>query len=138
MQAPSVLGVSPDSRRAVGVLGERLAEAHLRRAGYRVLERNFRTAAGEVDLVAAGHGCVVFCEVRARVGSGRLRPLGPGGPLESIGPSKRRQLRRMAREWLRSRAGGERVAARLRFDAVGVVVGRDGALVALEHVEDAF
>ncbi len=128
-----------DPRRSVGDRGERVAETHLARAGYTVLSRNFRTAAGELDLVAAGAGCIVFCEVRTRLGSRARTPHEPGGALESIGPDKRRRLRRMAREWLAAgdhRASG--TAESFRFDAIGIVLGHDGRLIALEHVEDAF
>jgi putative endonuclease len=134
-----------DQRRAVGSLGERLAEAHLVRSGYRVLERNHRTRLGELDLIASRRGCIVFCEVRARVAGAGGAPSEFGGPLESIGPAKRRRLRRMAREWLagggaeRLRCLGAGVAAEaFRFDAVGVVLSREGRLISLEHVEDAF
>ena len=134
--------MADDPRRDIGARGERLAEAYLARAGYEVLERNFRTGAGELDLVAAGRNCIVFCEVRARIGTAARTPREPGGALESIGPGKRRRLRRMAREWLasgRTDAGGRSARAdHLRFDAIGVILARDGALLALEHVEDAF
>lgn len=134
--------VANDARRGVGARGEQLAEAYLARAGYRVLERNFRTGAGELDLVAAGSGCLVFCEVRARIGAAGRTPRDPGGALESIGPRKQRRLRRMAREWLSARGtGAAGVTANedgLRFDAIGVILAADGRLLALEHVEDAF
>jgi putative endonuclease len=132
--------VSPDGRRDLGALGERYAEAHLARAGYRIVERNFRTRAGELDLIVRGEGCLVFCEVRARVGarSPRRGGAGPGGPLDSIGWDKRRRLRRMAREWLALRPGAGDGAGELRFDAIGVTLDVTGSLVNLEHVEDAF
>ena len=125
-----------DRRRARGDHGERLAEGHLAAAGYRILERNFRTRHGELDLVAADARALVFCEVKTRlVGSAG----GPPGPLDAIGPGKRRRLRLMAAQWLAARGdAGERPArAQLRFDAIGVTVDRRGALVALDHVEDA-
>lgn len=128
--------MTEDPRRRLGALGERYAEAHLVRSGYRVVERNFRTRAGELDLIVRGWGCLVFCEVRARVAAATSAP---GGPLESIGPGKRRRLRLMAREWLAAgHAGGRCGAAELRFDAIGVTLTADGRLVDLEHVEDAF
>jgi putative endonuclease len=131
-----------EGRRGVGELGERLAESHLARAGYMVLARNFRTGAGELDLVAAGPQGIVFCEVRARIGRPGGTPSEPGGALESIGPEKRRRLRRMAREWLAAASPetvrGHRGAGSLRFDAIGVILAPDGRLLALEHVEDAF
>jgi putative endonuclease len=135
--------MSGDPRWSRGERGERLAEAHLKVAGYDVIARNFRTAAGELDLVATGSGCIVFCEVRTRIGAPGRTPGDPGGALESIGPDKRRRLRRMAREWLTSRdrlqAAGRRGGQDgIRFDAIGVVLAPDGRLLALEHVENAF
>lgn len=110
--------------------------------GYTVLDRNFRTTGGELDLVAAGTGCIVFCEVRARIGTRGRTPAEAGGPLESIGPEKRRKLRRMAREWLSATEGHARSAetrgGTIRFDAIGIVLAPDGSLVALDHVENAF
>lgn len=125
-----------DARRSVGALGERHAEAHVVRAGYRVLERNYRTRAGELDLVLLARGCLVFCEVRARVGGA---PGEPGGSLDSVGPDKRRRLRRMARAWLSERDVPPRSdAGEIRFDVIGLTLTRSGALVELEHVEGAF
>ena len=132
---PSVAEVAEDPRRRLGAIGERYAEAHLTRSGYRVIERNFRTRAGELDLIVRGWGCLVFCEVRARVAAPAS---GPGGPLESIGPAKRLRLRRMAREWLAAGRANGGSAAELRFDAIGVTLTSDGRLVTLEHIEDAF
>lgn len=136
-RSPNVGRVPRDMRRSLGALGERLAEDHLRRAGYRVLERNYRTRFGELDLIAAGGGCIVFCEVRTRLAP-REGALAFGGPLDSIGQRKRRQVRRMAREWLATRAGTPAHADGYRFDAIGVVLERSGALLTLDHVEAAF
>jgi putative endonuclease len=127
---------STDPRRALGALGERLAADHLARAGYDVVARNYRTRFGELDVIAADARYLVFCEVKTRVAGTRL---GPAGPLDAIGPRKRRRLRAMAREWLASTSGAERPhRAELRFDAIGIVVTARGVLVSLEHVENAF
>ena len=118
-----------DRRRPLGQLGEELAARHLERRGLRILERNFRTRWGEIDLVAADDGALVFCEVKTRRAGG-------GHPFESLRPLKRRQVRAIARAWL---AGGRRPLRReLRFDAIGVVVDARGRLVALDHLEGAF
>ncbi len=130
--------MTTDLRRTVGALGELMAEQHLARSGFRILDRNFRTRYGELDLVATESCFVVFCEVKTRVAGSRH---GPPGPLDAIGPSKRRQLRRMAAQWLCSSAApslGRGAAEELRFDAIGVTVSSAGRLLALDHVRDAF
>ncbi len=125
-----------DPRRKLGDLGEDEAARHLERLGYEILDRNFRTRYGELDVVSATEGCLVFCEVKTRTAGGRS---GPATALEAVGPAKRRRLRLMAREWFRLRGGGhERGARGVRFDAIGVVLDARRQLVALDHVEDAF
>jgi putative endonuclease len=126
----------PDPRRAIGALGERLAADHLRRAGYRIVERNYRTRYGELDIVADSERCLVFCEVKTRV-VGRAN--GPGA-LDSIGPDKRRRLRAMAAQWLNERREAVEQPCRdeLRFDAIGISISPTGRLLALDHLEDAF
>jgi putative endonuclease len=105
----------------------------LRALGYEIVERNFRTRYGELDIIAADGACLVFCEVRARVGHHAITQA-----LESIGPGKRLQLRKMAREWFRLSAAPQPPTGTTRFDAVAVALTRDGRLLALEHVRDAF
>ena len=130
------MSLSTDPRRALGALGERFAAEHLARAGYVIVGRNYRTRFGELDLIAADERFLVFCEVKSRVAGTRL---GPAGPLDAIGPRKRRRLRAMAREWLAATSGEERPhRPELRFDAIGIVVTARGALISIEHVENAF
>jgi putative endonuclease len=103
-----------------------------------VLDRNYRTRNGELDLVAADARYLVFCEVKARVARAAPGTLGPLEPLASVDWRKRRRLRRMAAEWLAARAGGGPHPPELRFDAIGVTLDPAGRLLALEHVEEAF
>jgi putative endonuclease len=125
--------VMVDPRRARGAAGEQAAAEMLTGLGYQIVERNFRTRYGELDVVAIDGDCLVFCEVRARVG----RPgRGVDAALESIGPNKRLQLRKMAKEWFRAHAHlGTR---RTRFDAVAVALAANGRALAIRHVRDAF
>ncbi|HEX2070050.1 MAG TPA: YraN family protein [Thermoleophilaceae bacterium] len=126
---------SGNARIRLGAHGEQLACAHLERAGYTLIERNGRCGRiGELDVVARHGRCLVFCEVKTRLAG---TTAGPAGPLDAIGPAKQQRIRRLAAEWLRSRphAAGP---AWIRFDAIGVVVDREGRLLSLDHVEDAF
>jgi putative endonuclease len=127
--------MSSDPRRGLGATGEQLAVDHLVRAGYTVLERNFRCRSGELDVVATGHGCLVFCEVKTRLAGGRR---GPAGPLDAIGPRKRRRVRALASEWMAARARDRPRPPSIRFDAIGITLDHAGRLLALEHVENAF
>jgi putative endonuclease len=122
-----------DPRRETGRVGEQLAAAHLERCGFRILDRNFRTRWGELDVVACDDRMIVFCEVKARVALGRGSP----DPLESIRPAKRSQVRRMASRWLVERRDRPHVD-QLRFDAIGVTLDAAGRLLRLDHLEDAF
>ena len=126
---------SPDPRRRLGALGERLAADHLEARGFTILERNFRTRRGELDLIASDRQHLVFCEVKTRILAGEP---GPFGPLVAIGADKRRRLRAMAREWLAEREPAGPPASELRFDAIGVSLDRSGRLLGLDHLEGAF
>ncbi|MBA2506174.1 MAG: YraN family protein [Thermoleophilaceae bacterium] len=125
-----------DTRRELGALGEQLARRHFEQLGYELIEANFRTRFGELDIVARGEGCLVFCEVKTRVGSGLN---GPANPLDAIGLAKRRRLRMMAGQWLMAKSGEVGgYTPDLRFDAIGINLSSRGDLLALEHIEDAF
>ena len=127
--------MSADPRRRLGDRGERLACKHLEARGFEVLERNFRTRRGELDVVARNERFLVFCEVKTRVLS---EAAGPLGPFAAIGPRKRRRLWLMAREWLATRTVPGPRPPELRFDAIGVEFDAAGRMTALEHLEDAF
>jgi putative endonuclease len=124
-----------DPRRKLGALGERLAREHLEARGFEILDANFRTRLGELDMVARDKRFLVFCEVKTRIRRGEPGPL---GPFAAIGSRKRRRLRMMAREWLSARAVNGPRPPEIRFDAIGVEIAPSGRLVRLEHLEDAF
>jgi putative endonuclease len=125
-----------DPRRRLGALGERLAQDHLESRGLEILDANYRTRWGELDVVAVDDQTLVFCEVKTRATGASA---GGFAPLTAVGARKRRQVRLMARQWLSERGPRtERRPPALRFDAIGVIVDKAGRLVAIEHVEDAF
>lgn len=121
-----------DARPELGRLGEQLAAEHLIRRGFQIVERNYRTRWGELDIVAFDGRTLAFCEVKTRRAAGYA-----AAPLEAVGSNKRTRVRKMARRWLLERANRP-YAENLRFDAIGVTLDRSGRLVALEHLEGAF
>jgi putative endonuclease len=124
--------VSEDRRHVLGALGEKLAAEHLERRGFEIVERNYRTRWGELDIVAYDGRVLAFCEVKTR----RLAP-GAGSPFDAIRPSKRAQVRKMAGCWLIERKQRP-FADVMRFDAIGVTFDIAGRLVGIEHLEGAF
>lgn len=128
-----------DPRRALGRLGEELAAAHFGQLGFLQLARNQRTRHGEIDLIVCDSRTLVFAEVKCRRVSARSRGVRPDPePLAWLRARQRVRLRRLAAAWLRDRSRGRPSAQDIRFDAVGVVVDSDGALVRLDHVEGAW
>jgi len=115
------------ARQAFGELGERIAERWLRRRGWRIVQRRFRSGHRDIDLVVERDGTVAFVEVKARKGAGF------GGPVQAVNYRKRKQLERSAMVWI-DRHGRE--AESYRFDVVGVLL--NGAEVLVCHVENAF
>jgi putative endonuclease len=119
-----------DHRARLGRLGERLALEHYTRLGFRLLERNYRVRAGELDLIVYDGEVLVFAEVKTR-------RLGGWDPLEAITHVKQRRLRVLAASWLASQPKPPR-AIEFRFDAVGVVIDARGRLVELDQREAVF
>jgi putative endonuclease len=115
------------ARQAFGELGERIAERWLRRQGWRVVQRRFRSGHRDIDLVVERNGLIAFVEVKARRGN-RF-----GDPVEAVNWKKQRELGRSARVWI-DRHG--RAPEAYRFDVIGVLVA--GARVRVRHVENAF
>jgi putative endonuclease len=116
-----------EDRLRLGAVGEDVAAAFLVARGLVIAARNWRCAAGELDIVARDGPTVVFCEVRTR------RSWTAGSALESVTPAKQRRLVRLAAIYLiRHGLDGRAV----RFDVAAVEVA--GWTVALTHVRDAF
>jgi putative endonuclease len=113
---------SDRSKVAYGRWGEQRALRWYLDAGYGLVDRNWRGAAGELDLILARAGQIIFCEVKARA-SDRF-----GSPAEAVGHDKQRRIRALASEWLR----GEGRSGDVRFDVVEVTGGR------VAVIEDAF
>ena len=107
--------------RETGLLGEARAAAYLRRQGMRILEKRFRAAHGEIDLIAREGNTIVFVEVKTRP-RGRL-----DSGLQAVNAEKRSHLRFAEQAYLRGR--GE---TPFRFDVIEI------SAAGLRHIKNAF
>jgi putative endonuclease len=113
-----------NAKDALGRRGELLAVEYLERAGMRILDRNWRCAEGEIDIVAAERQVLVVCEVKTRSGTRY------GTPLEAITRAKRARLRRLAARWLVAHGV---LFDEVRIDAIGLI-GDGRGQYQIEHV----
>jgi putative endonuclease len=110
-----------------GELGERIAERWLKRKGWRLVQRRFRSGHRDIDLIVTRDDTVAFVEVKARRGAEF------GDPVEAVNWSKQKELARSASVWI-DRHG--RASESYRFDVVGILV--EGERVRVRHVPNAF
>jgi len=112
-----------DPRRLFGNKGEAMAAEYLKRQGYKILERQFRTRFGEIDLVALSSGEIVFVEVKTRKSSAH------GFPEEVVTETKLHKLEIAAEHFLKKHALEGRP---YRFDVVAIV--GEGGECQVEHL----
>ncbi|MFT3662770.1 MAG: YraN family protein [Gordonia sp. (in: high G+C Gram-positive bacteria)] len=115
--------VRRDRRGRVGRIGEDLAAEYAESLGWRILERNWRTRYGELDLIAADGTTLVIVEVKTRASHTFT------DPVAAVTTGKLRRMRLLARQWLAARPEGAPWWEVIRFDAVSVQLD-------LDHPED--
>lgn len=98
----------------LGKRGEELAAAFLQRAGLEILDRNWRCAAGEIDLLVRDCATVAAIEVKTRTTSRT------GHPLEAITPRKLHRLHLLLRMWVNEKE--MRGYDRLRVDGLAITL----------------
>ncbi len=111
--------------RAAGADAERAAEKHLKRQGFRLLERNYATRMGEIDLIMSKRMLTVFIEVRLRTRS----DFGSGA--DSVTKTKQRKLIKTAQHYLQQHPPD--IDESFRFDVVSMSA--DGVI---DWIPDAF
>ena len=110
-------------KKLLGRKGEALTAKYLKRRGYKILERNYKTPFGEADIVARSpDGYTCFVEVKTRESDAF------GLPTEAVTRQKQQRYRMMAKHWC-ARLGTE---IPVRFDVASIYEGT------LEYFENAF
>ena len=110
-----------------GQKGEALAARHLKKNGYRIIEKNYRTKLGEIDIIAKDKDTLVFVEVKSR----RSRQF--GNPKAAVTPRKQRKISMVALHYLKST---HRTNVSARFDVAAVTITHDKPQI--EIIKNAF
>lgn len=100
------------NKRSKGNDYERLAGNYLEKQGYQILEYNFYTRSGEIDIIAKHEGYLVFLEVKYRKNGNK------GHPLESVSLQKQKTISRCALYYMKKKGFSEMP---VRFDVVGIL-----------------
>ena len=96
----------------LGKTGEKVAVNFLKENGYKILRNNYKTKLGEIDIIAKDKDTLCFIEVKTR------NSIRFGSPSESVTVFKRRQISKLALQFLKER---NLLGKRARFDVVSIV-----------------
>ena len=122
--------MSPESTTTLGRRAEDLACRHLESLGLRLLERNYRCRAGEIDLVMLDGTTLALVEVRSRSTSDH------GDAAATVGARKQQRFMRAARHLMLTRPDYRKLPA--RFDVVAIDAAAGGGPPDLRWIKDAF
>ena len=115
-------------KKELGDLGEKAARAYLEKRGYKVLESNFRSREGEIDLIALHGEVVVFAEVKARTSHAL------GTPQEAVTPRKLEKIKNVALEYLATHPD---LPPDWRIDVLALDMDQGGRVKSLELIANA-
>ena len=99
--------------RRFGIIGEKIAQDYLRKKDYQILETNFYTKRGEIDIIAKKDNCIVFVEVKTRTN------LDYGTPAMAINPNKKKHIKFVAKIFLALNKLNE---YEVRFDVIEILI----------------
>jgi putative endonuclease len=112
----------------LGKDGEARARKYLKKKKYKILEQNYRSRLGEIDIIATCKDVLIFIEVKTRSSDAF------GSAIEAVDKKKQRHIIKVAEGFLQERSLGDDI--NIRFDVVGVEFRDNG--IRIEHIEDAF
>jgi len=116
--------------RSLGKKGEEIAADYLTKKGFKIIEGNYHTRFGEIDLVCAQRNNLVFVEVKLKQGEDF------GTPEEMIGKQKLSRVNKMADFYLMDNPQISGKYATFSIDAVCIVTGKNGEVERINHYEN--
>lgn len=112
------------NKRKFGIVGEKLAQGYLINKGYEVIETNFYTKRGEIDIVAKKDDCIIFVEVKTRTN------FKFGTPAMAVNSTKKKHIKCVAKTFLHL---NKLYSKEVRFDVIEVFI-NDGKCK-INHIE---
>lgn len=116
------------NNKVTGNRGEEIANEYLQKKGYKILERNFRTRFGEIDIVCSDGPTLVFVEVKTKIGHDF------GEPEEMVNKSKIGKVKRMGEVYLQNKG----MSIGCRVDVVAIVLENSGSVERIEHYQAVY
>jgi putative endonuclease len=113
--------------KVLGIRGENFAAKFLKKIGYKIIARNYKTPIGEIDIVAQDGNTIVFVEVKTRADNFF------GQPFEAVNNRKRQKLRKLGLLYLKR----QKRELPARFDVLSIICSHNGKKE-IEHIKDAF
>lgn len=114
------------NRKLFGSIGENIAEEHLVKNGYKILQKNFRTKFGEIDIIAKDSNTIVFVEVKTREDEKFA------SPFTAVDKNKQKHIIKASLFYLKNKKLFEKV--KCRFDVVSIIANVNK----VELIKDAF
>jgi putative endonuclease len=115
----------PSHKQQLGKLGEDLAATHLRKHGYRIIERNFKARYGEIDIICTKDDTLIFVEVKTRIGHAF------GTPEEAVTPWKLREVVKTAEYY---HVLHPELSESMRIDVVGIELNENYTVRSFNHI----
>ncbi|MFW6238444.1 MAG: YraN family protein [Halanaerobiales bacterium] len=115
------------SNKELGDWGENRACTYLKDTGYNLVERNFRTRWGEIDIIARREDLIAFIEVKTR------KSKKYGTPVEAVNRKKQHKIKSLARSFLQQ---NDITCCQVRFDIISIKI--SGCKARLRHLKNAF
>ena len=119
----------------IGRIGEKYAEKHLKRSGYKIVDKNVHASHNEIDIIARNKEFIVFVEVKARSVDIGLE-FDYVSPASAVTEGKQQRTIRAAKAYL---LNGKYCGLQPRFDVIEVYLDKkDKKMIKINHIENAF
>ena len=115
--------------KCIGNYGEDLACSFLKNLGYTILDRNFRTRYGEIDIICSYKDIIIFLEIKSRYTNNY------GLPIESVTYSKQKQIIKLSKSYIHLK---NLYNFNIRYDIISIIFSNKDNSYKLSHLCDAF